>query len=216
MRAAVLVRQGVKINKRARLGHTGHFGKVLEVPVERVGKGVKAAGDEGKKKKGKFNKFKERGGAVAILAPGGGGGGERKEERGRDLDSAGAGNHNGGKSDRVERVPGESFCKFMKRLNTETREKLNEQAAKATKVGVFSRAERQGGSKMAWTIRMSGVRIQIVQLGFPLVSMKCSTHLELNTLARPRHARLAQSARSTLRNERSRRRTRRTRKQSSG
>ena len=131
----MLARQGVKTNKRVRLGHTGHFGKILEVPIEKkVSKDVAGAERPEKRKKSKFNKFKQ----------GGDQGGQQEEgvdngevDNGRRvLNTAGDGDRNAdeGDNDRVERVPGESFCKFMKRLNTETREKLNLQASKAMKV----------------------------------------------------------------------------------
>jgi hypothetical protein len=152
LRAAVLLRQGVKINKRARLGHTGHFGKILEVPVE---KGGKEAGGDGKKKKSKFNKFKQQDGDAFAGGVGGGGGsssrghdaeGEDDQGKGhrrdRDFESAGSGDNDGKGGDRVERLPGESFCKFMKRLNTETSQKLNQQAAKANKVRAEAQAHR--------------------------------------------------------------------------
>eukprot|EP00281_Chroomonas_sp_CCMP1168_P027586 CAMPEP_0206244416 /NCGR_PEP_ID=MMETSP0047_2-20121206/18148_1 /ASSEMBLY_ACC=CAM_ASM_000192 /TAXON_ID=195065 /ORGANISM="Chroomonas mesostigmatica_cf, Strain CCMP1168" /LENGTH=85 /DNA_ID=CAMNT_0053669639 /DNA_START=315 /DNA_END=569 /DNA_ORIENTATION=- len=68
LRAAVLSRQGVKINKRARLGHTGHFGKVTEIPIDKkpradggagAGNGPKAARKSGGRSR--FNKFKSQG-----------------------------------------------------------------------------------------------------------------------------------------------------------
>ena len=143
----MLLRQGVKINKRARLGHTGHFGKILEVPVERGGR---EAGGDGKKKKSKFNKFKQQDEDSSAGDVGGSSRGhnaEGKDDQGRvhrdrDLESAGSGDNDGKGGDRVERLPGESFCKFMKRLNTETSQKLNQQAAKANKVRAEAKAHR--------------------------------------------------------------------------
>jgi hypothetical protein len=128
VKSSVLARQGVKINKRIRLGHTGHFGKITEVPLD-----VKP-----KKPKSKFNKFKkDTSGEVDQSETH-----DQKREK-EDAESVSSSRPHGGnganpdaeKNDRVERLPGESFCKFMKRLNRETTEKLIEQSSKARKVG---------------------------------------------------------------------------------
>jgi hypothetical protein len=136
LRSAVLSRQGVKINKRKRLGHSGHFGKITEVPIDRKPKDKKA--------KSKFNKFKQDG---KEQSEGEAHGGKRDQQLAGDDESAASRPHGGGdggksekaSDDRVQRLPGESFCKFMKRLNRETTEKLIEQSSKARKVrrGLF-------------------------------------------------------------------------------
>jgi hypothetical protein len=131
LRAAVLSRQGVKLNKRKRLGHSSHFGKMTEVPIDRKPKEKKA--------RSKFNKFKKDGIEQNESEPHGG---NRDQQFAGDESAASSRSHGGdtGKSeevkdDRVQRLAGESFCKFMKRLNRETTEKLIEQSSKARKVG---------------------------------------------------------------------------------
>ena len=65
LREQVLSRQGVSVGKRKRLGHSSHFAKVEHIPIVRKQKD--SGGDKTdtpgelvqKKKKGKFNKFKQ-------------------------------------------------------------------------------------------------------------------------------------------------------------
>jgi hypothetical protein len=129
LRDQVLSRQGVADGKRKRLGHSGHFAKVEHIPIVRKPKVTKdpspvaAAAPPGKKKKSKFNKFKheetdglEQGGTSQEFEP--------QEQTSTEKPKEGL----------EGRLPGESFTKFMKRLNKDTQAMLVKQAAKATKV----------------------------------------------------------------------------------
>jgi hypothetical protein len=129
LREQILSRQGVSAGKRKRLGHSSHFGKVEEIPIERKpSKGAAlvedAAGAGGKKKKSKFNKFKQAA-ADEDDAPG-----EKGKEQAPEVE-----NPEKQKKQGIDaRLPGESFTKFMKRLNKETQQMLVDQAAKSTHV----------------------------------------------------------------------------------
>jgi len=130
LRDQVLSRQGVAAGKRKRLGHSSHFGKVEEVPIVRKPSKSGSAAEEqgaGKKKKSKFNKFKQ------TTADGGSG----DEEAAQGVEEAAAREAAAEKPKKEgidARLPGESFTKFMKRLNKETQQMLVDQAGKATHV----------------------------------------------------------------------------------
>mmetsp|Transcript_4035 Transcript_4035/g.8256 ORF Transcript_4035/g.8256 Transcript_4035/m.8256 type:complete len:257 (-) Transcript_4035:391-1161(-) len=107
----------LKVHKRIRLGHSGHFGKVEVIPV--LGKPKKPETDKkGRKRKNKFKEDAEESGAGAI---------EEDDIVDHDMLEK-------QQEQRTERLPGESFSKFMKRLNKETREKLLKEASKAQRV----------------------------------------------------------------------------------
>ena len=137
LRKSVLGRQGVSVQKRKRLGHTGHFGKVEQVPIER--KPAKpgrpeeeAGGSQGKKSKSKFNKFKQGGLAIGDGDDGpAGDAGGMAEQHEPQQDS---GEAMAGQETQTQRLEGESFSKFMKRLNKETTENLNKHQSKLRKV----------------------------------------------------------------------------------
>lgn len=126
LRDQVLSRQGVGDGKRKRLGHSSHFGKIEVIPIVRKSKdagGAEVNVPGQKKQKSKFNKFKGEGdaGAEGECTP---------QPRGQEQESA-----ERAKKEGIEgRLPGESFTKFMKRLNTETQQMLVTQATKATHV----------------------------------------------------------------------------------
>lgn len=137
LRDQILSRQGVAAGKRKRLGHSSHFGKVEEIPIARKpskGAALESAArkeeEEGppcKRKKSKFNKFKQdAANEEGVLAE------ETREEVDEVPDMENADKHK--KTGIDARLPGETFTKFMKRLNKETQQMLVDQATKSTHV----------------------------------------------------------------------------------
>jgi len=124
----ILSRQGVGDGKRKRLGHSSHFAKVEQIPIVRQSKRTISEVNaplpaSARKKRTKFNKFRPDG---ADGSDDGEGVVEAEEEQ------VPAEKPQREKID--ARLPGESFTKFMKRLNKETQQMLLVHASKGTHV----------------------------------------------------------------------------------
>lgn len=132
LRDQVLSRQGVAPGKSKRLGHSSHFARVEAIPIVRTpqsGQGQqgssdqKGAGGEQKQKKSKFNKFRPPEADESRPDKSG----DRSETA---VNAEPHGSETAKQSSHDERMPGESYSKFLKRLNRESQEMLVKQVCR--------------------------------------------------------------------------------------
>ena len=133
LRDQVLSRQGVAPGKSKRLGHSSHFARVEAIPIVRTpqsGQGQQGSSDkkgaegEKKQKKSKFNKFRPQEADVSRPDKGG----DRSEMA---VNAEPNGSEAAKQSRHDERMPGESYSKFLKRLNRESQEMLVKQVCRS-------------------------------------------------------------------------------------
>lgn len=125
LRDQILSRQGVGEGKRKRLGHSSHFGKVEVIPIVRKEKKPRPAS----KDDGHRNKFSQKEGSSSNEAEL-----DKVKEKSLSQEQEPSQGQKPRKESINARLPGESFIKFMKRLNTETQQMLITQAGKNSKV----------------------------------------------------------------------------------